>query len=578
MSDRNDDQTVADLAWDRLGNFTARIVADRRHHDGAGGGAVEFEIEVRVAGGPPRRGTIAAADFDNDTRLLAALRTIGRSRLRFATGRDATRRVRCALLAASDTGEETTYGHTGWAVIDGADHFLMPGSAVGPTRPTVALSGAATGLAGYGFVDLEPPEEKQAFGLLRDGLLRAMPPHVAYPAVAHAFLPVIARHLPARDRYLLFLRGQTGTYKTTYAQLLMALWGGEFAVGTVPASWSSTVNALEGLGFCAKDALLLVDDYKPAVVDAAQVTRLIQNYADGTARDRLTSAAELQGGKRIRAHLLATGEDASQGEASVRARMLILDVAGGDARLDRITDLQRHPRLLAGLMPRFVAWVMAHPSLAARVEAAFDDARCQILGRPELTGVRNPGRIAQNLATNAVAFAVLVDWLEDAGAITTSGAAALRADYDGLRGRLLACTTRGVQEQRANILFVERLGALLDGGTHALAASARAAADPTRMEVGWREGDVVYLTTGAFAAVGCGTSTFAWSAEAVRRQLQDDGMLADRGTDQLTVRRQFHGRQIRVTALRAEVLGFGGADDGGSVIPLPRTIPAGQVA
>jgi hypothetical protein len=125
-------------------------------------------------------------------------------------------------------------------------------------------------------------------------------------------------------------------------------------------------------------------------------------------------------------------------------------------------------------------------------------------------------------------------------------------------------------------LFRVRVWALLDAGRYAFAEAVDAEGDPTRTELGWRDGNVVYLTNQCFEAVGCGTF-FSSTAGAVRRQLLSDGMLADRDDNQLTVRRNRHGRQGRVTAVKAASLGFGderadGGDNlachGGRVIAL----------
>ena len=61
----------------------------------------------------------------------------------------------------------------------------------------------------------------------------------------------------------------------------------------LPAGWQSTANALEKTAHTVKDALLIVDDFKPAgsQTDVSKahgnLTRILQGVADGTGRGRL---------------------------------------------------------------------------------------------------------------------------------------------------------------------------------------------------------------------------------------------------------------------------------------------------
>jgi hypothetical protein len=61
--------------------------------------------------------------------------------------------------------------------------------------------------------------------------------------------------------FSLFLTGRTGTFKTALATLCQQHFGAAMDVGHLPANFASTANALEELAFCAKDALMVVDDF-----------------------------------------------------------------------------------------------------------------------------------------------------------------------------------------------------------------------------------------------------------------------------------------------------------------------------
>ncbi len=63
--------------------------------------------------------------------------------------------------------------------------------------------------------------------------------------------------------FSLFLMGRTGTFKTALAALCQQHFGAAMDASCLPAHFASTANALEELAFCAKDALLVVDDFAP---------------------------------------------------------------------------------------------------------------------------------------------------------------------------------------------------------------------------------------------------------------------------------------------------------------------------
>ena len=87
---------------------------------------------------------------------------------------------------------------------------------------------------------------------------------VTYPLSAKRGLLTHALSVLGSGDCSIHLSGQTGTGKTEYAALAEQHFGPGLNARNLPASWSSTANALEGLAFYAKDALLVVDDFAPA--------------------------------------------------------------------------------------------------------------------------------------------------------------------------------------------------------------------------------------------------------------------------------------------------------------------------
>ena len=99
-------------------------------------------------------------------------------------------------------------------------------------------------------------------------------------------------------------------------------------------NWSSTDNALEGLAFVVKDAILVVDDFAPSTsrndADRQHNTaeRLIRGQGNHSGRGRMRADSSLRPPKPPRGLILATGEDVPRGH-SITARLCVVDVQKG---------------------------------------------------------------------------------------------------------------------------------------------------------------------------------------------------------------------------------------------------------
>src|SRR5205823_4468651 len=133
----------------------------------------------------------------------------------------------------------------------------------------------------------------------------------------------------------LSLIGRTGLGKSEWAALAQQHFGADMHRLNLPGNWSSTANALEGLAFLAKDALLVLDDFKPGgskgEIDAwhAKADRVLRAQGNSSARQRCWADGSVRVDRPPRGLILVTGEDAPRGE-SLRARNLILLVRPGD--------------------------------------------------------------------------------------------------------------------------------------------------------------------------------------------------------------------------------------------------------
>ncbi|MCC7104771.1 MAG: DUF927 domain-containing protein, partial [Chloroflexi bacterium] len=228
------------------------------------------------------------------------------------------------------------------------------------------------------------------------------------------------RAVPGAADFSAHLAGPTGAGKSELAALVQQHWGAGLDARHLPGAWSSTGNALEGVAFAAKDALLSVDDFAPNGSQAdvqryhRDADRVFRGQGNNAGRLRLRADATLRAARPPRGTILATGEDVPRGQ-SVRARLLIVTVEPDAVRWDRLTPAQdvgaagQYAAALAG----FVRWLAPrYDDVPAAVRRDVAELRSRALGS---TSHRRTPEIVANLA---VAWRFWLTYALDAGAIT----------------------------------------------------------------------------------------------------------------------------------------------------------------
>lgn len=342
----------------KLGNFAARIVAEEIRDDGAEQ-AVQLRIEGTLASGRPLRpASIPAAQFGAMNWTLGAW---GAAAIPTA-GQGTKDHLRAAIQTLSKEIPQTViYTCTGWRKIGKRWAYLHAGGAIGADGPVdgiaVDLSGALTG-----YVLPAPPEGAELVAAVRASLELL---DLGVDGVTVPLLAGVARAVIDRADFALHYSGATGVWKSELAALAQSHFGAGFSGRNLPGSWSSTENALEGLAFSAKDALLVVDDFAPrgSTQDIARMhraaERLIRAAGNASARGRMRADLSLRPPKPPRGLILSTGEDLPPGH-SLRARMVIVEVLAGDIDGGRLTRAQEHARrgTFAAALAGFIRWLV----------------------------------------------------------------------------------------------------------------------------------------------------------------------------------------------------------------------------
>jgi len=269
----------------QLTNFTAEIVSDTGEDDGVETHHI-FQIEARLDN-QTRRFPVSARQFHA---MQWPIEHLGAQAIVFP-GFGLADHARAAIQFLSrNIVNQQVFTHTGWRKIDGGWAYLHAAGAIGPAGP---LGGVQIRLSGtLSRYELPvPPRGPALIKAIRASLafLESGPDRLTIPIYA-----AMVRAVLATADFSLHLAGPTGAGKTALALLAQQHFGAAMDAERLPASWFSTGNALEGLAFLIKDALLLVDDFAPTGSQAdiqrfhRDADRVLRASANNTGRCALT--------------------------------------------------------------------------------------------------------------------------------------------------------------------------------------------------------------------------------------------------------------------------------------------------
>ena len=466
------------------------------------------------------------------------------------------------------------YAHTGWCQDDdGRNAYAHVGGAIGAGG---ALPDVRTALEdlhdGYKLPD--PPDDEARRGAVRASLnllltlgkLEIMAP--LYGAIWRAVLGLVD--------FALHLSGPSGVFKTAVATLAQQHFGTGFTSRSLPGSWSSTPGSVELSAFQAKDAILVVDDYAPGGTssdiarmerDAGRVFRAQGNRAAG---GRLRPDGQARPSRQPRGLIVSTGEDVPPG-VSVRARLLVIDVSGGDIDASALSRCQKDAadNLYATAMSAYLQWLAGKLDEARADFAAVRDRL--VTEVQDASHARTPGTVAELGA----ALRLFLDFAVTVGAIKRPEA---DRQWDGCWQALLtvgrAQSEFGVAEdpvvrflELLRSLFANKRAHLVDARSPERHPAKCDPADwgwqraqgaerwsPRGQRIGWTDGEIVYLDPGAaYAAVRSLSlaqgAPLSVGPRTLWKRLNQRGMLASHDAGRNTYSKRIGSRQHDVIAL-----------------------------
>jgi hypothetical protein len=554
-----------------LATWTARIVEQTALDDGAERRML-LAIEGRLTDGTPLpRAEVPAREYPG---MRWPVEVWGTHAVVHAGAGTADHLRASIQLLSRDVPTRTVYAHTGWREVGGHWVYLHAGGAVGADGPAKGVEVQLPDALSRYALPAPPAGAELARAVAASlALVRLAPDRIAFP-----LLSAVYRAALGGADFSLHLAGATGVYKTEKGTLAQQHYGAEMDARHLPASWSSTGNSLEAIAFAAKDALLTVDDFAPSggAADVARLhreaERLLRAQGNAAGRQRMRADGTLRPARPPRGVILSTGEDLPRGQ-SLRARLLVLELAAGDVDAGRLSACQRDAAagLYAQALSGFVRWLAPHYD-AVRGGLAAERARLRDRAAGAGQHARTPGVVADL----SLGLRYLLDYALAAGAVNAAERAELWE-----RGWAALCAAGAAQAEYIGSAepaahFIRLLAAALASGRAHLAGAdgnqpdapagwgwrevtvgagqyQRTEWQPRGERIGWMEDGQLYLEpeasyAAAQALAGAQGEALAVSPRTLRRRLRERGLLAsvDAEREVLAVRRTLEGKRREV--------------------------------
>ena len=493
-----------------LTNFTAYIIRDTEEDDGADIKRV-LSIEAHI-GDVVRHFDVSGSRFQS---MQWVLENLGTKAVVYP-GREPHART-AILMLSKDVEQQRVITHTGWRQIDGEWFYLHADGAIGADGVDCSITVSLHS----DLMKFQLPEPPKGVELIQAigasiSMLKVGPARLTY-----GLYTAVYRAPLGEVDFGFWIGGGSGAGKSVVSALAQAHYGAGFTHRNAPGNWSSTENALEALAFCAKDVLLMIDDFAPTDKQSRdrlnrKADRIFRAQGNQSGRQRQNADGSLRSTKPPRGLIVSTGEDVPPGK-SLRGRMTIsqLDREGSNAlnwkevsRAQNDASSDKYAAAMAG----YIQW------LARDYEDIRRKLPCQITTLRNLSlNSRAHARTPENAANLGIGLAYFLRFALESGAITKDEVLNLLHEGWQAIGELALEQAQYQDASDPVRMFIEFLSSALATGRAYVAMredgdvppDARiwgwrdAGADwiPQGQKIGWLDGEGLYLDPNAARAV-----------------------------------------------------------------------------
>lgn len=530
------DQTVAD--------WTGRVIERISRVDDEG--QIEHIAVVQFRRDGKQICVEAASEVFGDDAALRRL-IAGRAGEGFTVRAGMGKHLAPAILSLSGIyPNRTSYSFMGWTQIDGCWTYITPTEKAktdGVPQHEVELESR---LRDYRLTQTTWEDAHIAF----QAMMEVFPPDIAPTLIAFTLLPLFQRFFPAAaPKPALHLVGTTGSGKSEVASLMARLYG-QFSRDTPPAQWGDTVNTVESLGYALADALYWVDDFKHIYADEKTFTRFLQSYSRGMGRGRLTRESKIRHERPCRGHILSTGETTMAGEASVLARMIVLEMPPWESRDPSGNALMQADQLrrnLSGFTAHLAIWLATQADLGTLtrdIKACFEAGinHYRVLLNTSGAKANNTGRVIGNWAVLKTVYGLVDCFLAEHGAPTLPPWIDLAVE-----------SAQAMREERAGQLYLDIILQLAASGRAAICDTEQMhEVSPHTPILGYKQDGFVYLLPDIAYREVCKIHDVNFTLQSIGSQLKEDKLLIP-GTTNLSIQKRLNGQRVRVWQFPVDV-------------------------
>jgi hypothetical protein len=538
----------------RLCNFNLELHTDRLIDDG-----LEqerwFDGHIKV-GGSTKPFLIRAKDFANNARLQEAISEQGGATCQFLQKYISD--IRLAVQKLSPVKEERILKQFGW--IDNETYIspstIITKDGVLPHKDLKVDLSMAENARCLNIKILDDETHAQALQHIANDLLTLYDPTITYPTIGHVFAAPLIQFLSDGSRYILWLRGLTGSGKSFLARRVQQFFGNFEEKDIV--SWTSTMNFVQMVGFYFKDAIFLADDFKSSnVQNKKELIQKIQSYADNAGRGRLNADSTTKQTRPIRGLMISTGEDIPVSEASTLARMLTIDLPRNEKKLEKGHRCLQYQHYYSGVMGRYIHWLLRSKRIGniKGLEVNYQHYFYQ-----DIAGQQNDSPISHNLAINMIGFECFCDFISDTegGIIDFFDTRAMVEHHKELLKELRNKSITLVRDEQASNIFLRTLMDLINAKR--VAIQDITSGDDQRNVVGFKKDGKIYIIPSlAFQEVQRvlrdSGNPLNFSTQEIGRQLMGDGLIKEYEPNRSTKIVWWNGKTYRVLVFSAEVFG-----------------------
>jgi len=497
----------------------------------------------------------------------------------------------------------TVYRYTGWKNINDQWHYLTGNGAINADGLVNSVQ-VDLGVGHMSRYSLPPPLVGDSLNKAASDALMLLDicpkkPHIGTTLLAAVFRAPLDECHPTD--YVIWLHGLTGSRKSAIAAIPQAFFG-KFTDRSFPANWSDSVNDSEMKAHQAKDAVFVIDDFKPSVspMEASKLygaaERFIRNTGNRAGRGRRDSNMQAKAAPYNRSMTLSTAEELPRGP-SLLGRLLILELTRSDVDNAVLTQLQEavDRGSYSGLMASYLQWLAPRiDDLKKNLSVLVKQERNKAIQNGFASSHPRAPEIYANLVVGSITF---LTFFKEAGIIDNDQRSALMMAIEKNLRQVFTEQGAYLSEQDETERFLQILRSVLSSGQGHISDRLDQGPPKSRpFSWGWREdkkdivGDRNYKPMGdcmGWYAIGSSNNpdelwlqqetvfksvqqfaraqgdAFLLQPSTLWRRMLDRGLIvhtevdAYNKTTKTTVKRVVAGRKIRVMVLSAELIESG---------------------